>query len=153
MIDKEAPKISWYSKLSTDAKFAETEELYAGTHRPNKEIRVNIQLWNNRWGKTDVQDLTNFLIIMYFHDAEDAALLENCIIEYKNKEVTKQIENNTATLLFDSEIAISGKANDGNSSTEATQQNYISFDFVFSATDKRLKEDDLKSLFFEIVEI
>ena len=43
------PKITWYAKLSSDVEFNQTNEIYAGTYTSDNEIKVNIQMWNNRW--------------------------------------------------------------------------------------------------------
>lgn len=143
-------QITWYAKLSTDKEYTQSNSLYAGTYTQDNNIQVNMQIWNNRWGTEDVKDLTNFIINIYFENVEDSALFDYCSITLNNTDVlTINKSANIATLEIPADATISGKHNDG---TIKNNNNYIRLDFVFSAPqDIKLKENDLKSLYFEIV--
>lgn len=81
------PKITWYAKLSSDVEFNQTNEIYAGTYTSDNEIKVNIQMWNNRWGTVDVNSLTNFLINIYFDYIEDNSLFDYCSVVLNNSDI------------------------------------------------------------------
>jgi hypothetical protein len=141
--------ISWYAKTGADIKYAATEEIYAGTHTDETPVTASVQLWNNRWGKYDVEDLANFNILMYFRELEDFALLPYCSITVNGKAQNFEYINHRAIIKFDTPPILKGTANNGKS--EGNENNYLAFDITFSAPNKNLKEDDLKSLYFEIV--
>lgn len=145
-----APKITWYAKMKDDLKFSQQKTIYAGTCTCNDSITVNIQVWNNRYGLTEVDMLKNFNFVMYFKDLEDSALLENCSIYYKEEKISLNIENKK--IIFNLNKDISGKENDGSSTNQNNVGNFIAFDFVFENTSQRIKENDLKQLVLEIVE-
>lgn len=145
------PKITWYAKLSSDMEFSQTNEIYAGTYTPDNEIKVNIQIWNNRWGTVDVNSLTNFLINIYFDYIEDNALFDYCSIVLNNSDILNIKKSGSIGVLeFPQIITLNGAKNDG--TTENNPNHYISLDFVFKTNNEiKLKENDLKSLFFEII--
>lgn len=144
-------QITWYAKLNTDKEYTQSNSLYAGTYTQDNNIQVNMQIWNNRWGTEDVKDLTNFIINIYFENVEDSALFDYCSITLNNSDVLSINKSaSIATLEMPADLSISGKHNDG--TEKNNPKNYINLDFVFSApTDIKLKENDLKSLYFEIV--
>ena len=143
------PVISWLSKINEDSKYSQGNSLYAGTYRPENSVVVDIQLWNNRSGTEDVDDFEDFLLSIKFHHAEDAALLQYCTVLYDGtEELEMTIDGNRGEISLPEDIVISGKKNNG-VSTE-NPDNYIQLQFVFDATEATLKENDLKSLFFEI---
>ena len=147
------PIITWYAKLTEDSQFRQTDEIYAGTYTPNNSIQVNLQIWNNRWGTIDVADLTDFTIHMYFNDVEDTSLFNYCTIVLNKSDILNLTKaDNRCILEFPNEITLSGKKNNGTSKENAN--NYLNLDIVFQAPkDVKLKEKDLKSLFFEIVNL
>ena len=149
----ELPQITWYAKLTSEENFKQTDLVYAGAITPNNYLTVDIQLWNNRWGESDVETLSDFNILMYFQDVEDSALLENCSIFYNGAEVDIEIENKKALVKFAKAPILSGKANDGSSLNEDNSGNFISLQFIFTTSSQRLKENDLKHLILEIVPI
>ena len=147
------PIITWYAKLTEDSQFRQTDEIYAGTYTPNNSIQVNLQIWNNRWGTIDVADLTDFTIHMYFNEVEDTSLFNYCTIVLNKSDILNLTKaDNRRILEFPNEITLSGKKNNGTSKENAN--NYLNLDIVFQAPkDVKLKEKDLKSLFFEIVNL
>jgi hypothetical protein len=144
------PRISWFSRIGDDAYVAQ-KELYAGTYTKEEKVSVDIQIWNNRWGTEDVADLEDFALNIYFDSLEDSSLLQCCkIILGGQDELSLIISGQKATVSFPDTIELSGVKNDGAVSNVA---NFITLTFEFSASEYRLKENDLKSLYFEIVSL
>lgn len=145
----EKPIITWYSRLGEDT-YAAQSEIYAGTYTKESNINVDIQIWNNRWGTEDVEPLENFSLNIYFDTLEDSALLQCCKVALGGTdELSLIISGQKATVSFPEAIVLSGVQNDGTSAN--SQDNYIYLKFTFSAPNYQLKENDLKSLHFEIV--
>jgi hypothetical protein len=145
------PYITWYSRIGDDT-YAAQSEIYAGTYTKKENIRVDIQIWNNRWGTEDVESLNSFALNMYFDSLEDSALLQCCkVILGGTDELPLIITGQKATVSFPDAIMLSGVKNNGASAN--SQENYISLTFEFSASEYRLKENDLKSLYFEIISL
>jgi len=143
------PRISWYSRIG-DETYAAQPEFYAGTYTKEEKISVDIQIWNNRWGTEDVETLDNFSLNIYFDCLEDSALLQCCkVILGGMDELSLIISGQKATVSFPEKVKLSGVKNDGSSAN--SRENYIMITFEFSALEYRLKENDLKSLYFEIV--
>lgn len=144
------PIITWYAKLDNDTEFNKTNEIYAGSYTKENSINVNMQIWNNRWGTEDVQPLSNFNINIYFDKEEDFILLDYCTVVLNKTEIlTINKTDKIGVLTFD-QIELSGALNDG--TIENNPNNYILLDFIFKAPNNtRLKVNDLKTLFFEII--
>lgn len=143
------PNITWYARIGDEA-YAAHKEFYAGTHTKEEKISVDMQIWNNRWGTEDVEALSDFTLNMYFDSLEDSALLQCCkVIMGGSDELPLIISGQKATVSFPDEVVISGLKNDGTSVN--CKKNFIVLTFEFSAPDYRLKENDLKSLYFEII--
>lgn len=143
----DSPNITWFAKVRSSDKYMSTNNIFAGTYTKKTPVIVDIQLWNNRYGVIDVEDLKDFYINIFFKDTEDSSLLEYCTVVYRNDVLTKDITNKIATLQFPEDIVISGVSNDGSLENHA---NYINLEFIFNTSDTLLKEDDLKSLYFKI---
>lgn len=144
-----SPIITWYSKIG-DATYEAQSEIYAGTYTKEEKISVDIQIWNNRWGVEDTESLEDFILNIYFDNLEDSALLQCCkIILGGTDELSLMISNQKATISFPDTVTLSGVKNDGTSAN--SKENYISLTFEFDAPGYQLKENDLKSLYFEIV--
>ena len=146
------PILTWFGKTSDETDFEYGEKLYAGTHREGHLVNAQFQLWNNRWGATDVDDFKNFALKLRFYHAEDASLLKYCSVSLSGEEsLDMSIEGNYAILTIPHTVVLSGKKNEGDSST--CHDNYIELHFEFDAERQILKENDLKSLFIEIVKL
>ena len=144
------PKLEWYSRIGKDEKYALDNNVYAGTHTEGNPITVSLQLWNNRWGVEDVEPLEDFHINMFFKNKEDSALLQYCTVTLNEADVLSlAITEDIATLEFPKPIVLSGTKNDG--TTKNNQDHFITLQFTFQANGEDLKENDLKSLFFEII--
>lgn len=148
--EMEGPKIEWYSRVGTDAKYAPDNNVYAGTYTKKHPLVIYLQLWNNRWGTEDVESLDNFYINMFFKHKEDSVLLEHCTVILNDSEVLNlNRSGDLATLEFPRAISLSGTKNDGSSKNNA--DHFLTLQLTFDAGDAELKENDLKSLFFDIV--
>lgn len=146
-----APKLSWYTKKLNDEKFSVDPQVYAGTYTDNDQIVMDIQLWNNRWGTETVDDLKNYDICFFFDKVEDSTLLSFITIMYKGNSVGYSISGRKAVLQFGEDRPIlSGTKNNGSSADNPN--NFLEFRFVFSAEGQRLKDNDLKSLYFEVMD-
>jgi len=146
-----SPKISWYAKKITDSKYSVDSRFYAGKYTDNSQIIVDIQLWNNRWGSETVNDLTNYDICFFFDRIEDSALLNMCSVIYDNAtSIPFNVTGNKAILQFTDKPILKGTKNNGSSADNPS--NYLQLRFIFSASGERLKDNDLKSLYFEVLE-
>lgn len=145
------PIISWYAKRISDDKYSVESRFYAGKYSDNDPIVVDIQLWNNRWGVDTVSDLTNYDICFFFDRLEDSVLLEYCnVLLNATDSLVFSISGNKAILEMEDKPVLKGTKNNGSSADNP--DNYLQLRFVFSATGTRLKDNDLKSLYFEVIE-
>lgn len=145
------PIISWYAKKISDAKYSVEPRFYAGKYSDNDPIVVDIQLWNNRWGTTTVSDLTNYDICFFFDRIEDSSLLEYCnVLLNSTDSLLFSVSGNKAILEIENKPTLKGTKNNGSSADNP--DNYLQLRLVFSATGTRLKDNDLKSLYFEVIE-
>lgn len=145
------PKISWYAKLLSDERYSVNSHFYAGKYSDEDPIVVDIQLWNNRWGTETVEDLVNYDICFFFDRTEDSALLNYCTVVYnENTVIPFNVSGNKAVLEFSSKPKLSGVKNNGSSADN--QDHFMQLRFLFSASQQRLKDNDLKSLYFEVLE-
>lgn len=143
------PKISWFVK-DPDGIFVPQNEYHAGTYTKADKIVVDFQIWNNRWGVEDVKELTNPVLNFYFDTIEDATLLNLCKItvdEYDN--IPLMIKEQKASAVLGR--SLSGVKNNGDETAAANRNNFVNIRFEFDAADYRLKENDLKNLYFELV--
>ena len=147
VLDK--PKISWFVK-EQDGLYAPKEEHHAGTYNNEEKIIVDIQVWNNRWGVEDVETLRSPVLNFYFDTIEDSALLELCKVSFDDMgEVPLIIRGNKASARIGRDL--SGKKNNGDDNDENNAQNFVNIRFEFDAEGHRLKENDLKNVYFEVV--
>lgn len=145
------PKLTWYAKKITDEKYSVDQRFYAGKYTDNNQIVVDIQLWNNRWGTETVDDLINYDVCFFFDRVEDSALLDMCTIVYNSAvSIPFSVSGSKAILQFPDKPTIKGTKNNGSSADNPN--NYIQLRFVFNASGERLKDNDLKSLYFEVLE-
>lgn len=145
-----SPKISWYSKLLTDERYSVNPNFYAGKYSDEDPIVVDIQLWNNRWGIETVEDLDDYDICFFFDRLEDSVLLNYCTVVYNESTVIPfNVSGQKAILEFNTKPVLSGKKNNGSSADNPN--NFLQLRFMFSAVQQRLKDNDLKSLYFEVL--
>ena len=147
----EQPNITWYAKLDKEEQFEATTDFYAGTYTPSHKISVDIQVWNNRFGLKDVETLSNFYILAYFENIEDSALFDYCTVALNNSIILDLKKSGKKVILdLPDTISLSGTKNDGK--LQGNESHYLNLEFVFDAEGEKLKENDLKSLFFQIVQ-
>lgn len=148
---KGKPKISWYAKLLSDERYSVNPSFYAGRYSDEEPIVVDVQLWNNRWGTEDVENLTDYDICFFFDRIEDSILLNYCTVIYNgNIAVPFNVSGHKAILEFSVKPVILGTKNNGSSADNPGH--FVQLRFLFSATQERLKDNDLKSLYFEVLE-
>lgn len=146
-----SPKISWYAKLLSDERYSVEPRFYAGKYTDNNQIVVDIQLWNNRWGSTTVDDLKDYDICFFFDRVEDSSLLDMCTVVYNNaSNVSFSVSGRKAILQMDNKPVLKGTKNNGSSADNPS--NFMQLRFIFDASGERLKDNDLKSLYFEVLE-
>lgn len=146
------PKITWYAKLKKEEEYIQTDNIYAGSYAQDiKYLSVLMQIWNNRWGTENIQTLSNFNINIYFENEEDYSLLKYCTVILNDSDIlTINKTDKIGILSLPDNIELSGQYNDGKQ--ENNPNNYINLEFRFSAPkNTKLKENDLKSLYFEIM--
>lgn len=141
--------ITWYAKQDSNAYQADTE-FYAGTYTKEKNLSVDIQIWNNRWGISDVDDIKDAVLNFYFETIEDSALLKNCTISVNNSDqLTTVVKGTKGSVVLNK--TLSGKKNDGNDDNTLNSENFINITFSFNAPNYILKENDIKNLYFDII--
>lgn len=146
-----APILTWHVKLKDEETFSPTKNKFIGTHTARENITATIQLWNNRRGTTNVDDLEDFTIRLDFQDEEDSALLKYVLIKDQDDNMIGS-QNFGKHILFNlpPNIVISGKANNGVMSEN--RKNYLEFKLIFQTPNNiQLKENDLKTLYLEVV--
>lgn len=143
-----AASITWYAKLEGLAEFEETTDFYAGSYDSEHEIKIDLQIWNNRYGKTNVSDLTSFDLVFYFDNIEDTALYDYCTVMYNGSALPFSVSGYKAVVDLPS-VTLYGYKNNG--TLEQGSANCLQLQFVFNAHTARLKTNDLKSLYFEVL--
>lgn len=72
------PIISWHV-LENDV-FNEKEEYYLGNFEPLETVSFNLQLWNNKYGNENVDDIDNAKLSIKFEKLDDFILLNYCTV-------------------------------------------------------------------------
>lgn len=144
-------KLQWYIKKTTEKKYSPRNEVFAGTYNGFEPLKISARLWNNRYGEESVDDLRNFNLKLYFDTDEDQVLLNYCNVIINEKEqIPLTITSKYGIVALGSDIFISGAANNG--IEEENKENYLTVDLTFDAPeDVRLKEQDIKNIYFEII--
>lgn len=144
----EKAKVTWYLKQGEE--FVPSKNHHAGSFTNNEKIKVDIQVWNNRWGVEDVEDIESPIVNLYFDTLEDSALLRNCKVilnGYDQLPLTIREEKASAAI----GKKLSGKGNNGSDKISANRDNFFNLTFELDLGSSRLKNNDLKGLNFEIV--
>lgn len=147
----EDPKITWYAKLNKETQYEETNDYYAGSYTPGHAIDVDIQIWNNRFGLDDVATLSDFYIIVSFDCVEDSSLFDYCTIVLNDANIIPLKKNGKkAVLELPDTVKLSGTKNDG--TLDSNVDHYMNLEFQFDAEGTKLKENDLKDMYFQIIQ-
>lgn len=80
-------KITWY--ILEDEEYIQDDEYYLGSFSPDSEIQLKVQVWNNRYGKNNVESISNARLAIYFDSIEDSMLLEYCTVSINDNNFTK----------------------------------------------------------------
>ena len=147
----EDPKITWYAKLNKETQYEETNDYYAGSYTPGHAIDVDIQIWNNRFGLDDVATLSDFYIVVSFDRVEDSSLFDYCTIVLNDANISPLKKNGKkAVLELPDTVKLSGTKNDG--TLDSNVDHYMNLEFQFDAEGTKLKENDLKDMYFQIIQ-
>lgn len=143
--------LSWYTKLENESNYAPTQEKFIGTYTALTPLKVNIQLWNNRYGEEDTDDLKNFSLRLGFRSFEDSALLDKTQLTLASGQILPgQITGDKKIFILPNNVTISGRKNNGE--VNENEDNFISFVLEFNLDTKiQLKENDLKDMYLEVV--
>ena len=142
-------KLEWFVKK--DNTYEQLDEIYAGSYTDKKPISVTMQLWNNRWGTSDAEPLTDFYMLMSFKNKEDSVLLDYCNVTMGETTLTKTRSGDKVILGIPTGTKISGTKNNGKESNPKNSDHFINLKFTFDAFGQNLKENDLKELYLEII--
>lgn len=139
-----SPIITWY--IYDNSHYIQEEDYYLGSFNSDSEITIVIQVWNNRYGAIDVENIENARFVFYFDSLEDSKLLEYCTVAVNNEEtfITPEIELNRAIVNIGD---LSGEKNDG-LETVANQGNYKNVIIKFNVNSKM--RNGLKNLYLDI---
>lgn len=138
------PNVSWYIKEQDT--YVQDEEYYLGSFTSNSEISLSVQVWNNRYGSSDVDNIEEARLAIYFDSVEDSSLLKYCTVSVNNSSyVTPEVELQRAIVSIGE---LNGTFNDG--LEESTNQtNYKNITIKFSGFPGNLK-NGLKNMFLDI---
>lgn len=147
----EAAKISWLVRRDDEDGFMKSPEFYAGTYNQKKELRLFLQIWNNRFGAKAVHDLEDFGIRIAFDKEEDSVLLKYMSVYLGTMTFTPLVSGNSAVVKFPESTVISGAANDG---ADANTDNYVILQLVIDVPENvDLKLNDLKTMTLGIAKL
>lgn len=143
--------LSWYTKLEDESNYAPSIEKFIGTYTALTPLKVNIQLWNNRYGEEDTDDLKNFSLRLGFRNFEDSALLDKAQITLASGQILPgEITGDKKVFLLPNSVTLSGRKNNGE--VNENEDNFLSFVLEFNLDTKIiLKENDLKDMYLEVV--
>lgn len=147
----EAPKISWLVRRDDEDGFVKSPEFYAGTYNQRKELRLFLQIWNNRFGQETVRDLEDFGIRISFDKEEDSVLLRYMSIYLGTTTFTPLVTDNSAVVKLPDSIVLAGTANDG---ADTNTDNYVILQLVIDVPENvSLKLNDLKTMTLSIAKL
>lgn len=139
------PQISWYIIENESVNLIDGEH-YAGAYSPsNIEATFEIQVWNNKWGRDDIPDVENPILVLMFDTIEDRTLLQYCKVRIDNgpfKEL-EVLEDRATLPLY---RPLSGKSNKG---TSSDANNYAQITIKFGPISYGMK-NGLKSLLVDL---
>lgn len=104
-------QITWY--INTEDGIVPSSDYYLGNVSTNNILQATIYLWNNRWGRDNVLDMTNIRLKIDFDKIENSYLLENTYYTLDNGSYQKinKFEDNIGYIDIDK--TIKGSKNDG----------------------------------------
>ena len=137
-------EISWH--VLDGNEFIQDEDFYLGSYNSSNEIKMSLQVWNNRYGQEETEGIENAKVAISFDSIEDSYLLKYCTVS-----VDKGIAFIPNIVLDRGVIEIGsllGIPNDGrDNSKNAT--NFKQVDLIFKDMPRNLKHG-LKNLYFDL---
>lgn len=147
----EEPKISWLVRRDDDKEFTKSPDFYAGTYNQRKELRLFLQIWNNRFGSETVKDLEDFGISISFDKEEDTVLLKYMAFYLGLTTFTPIINGDTAVVKLPESVTLSGAMNDG---SDENADNYVVVQMVIDIPENvNLKMNDLKTMTLNVTKL
>lgn len=138
------PKITWY--IEEDNDYIQDDEYYLGSCTPDSEIKIKVQVWNNRYGKDNVENIPNARLAVYFDNIEDSVLLNYCHVAI-NDSAQKELPIMFGKGIIDLGL-LSGSSNNG-SDTMDNIYNFKNITISFKDFPPTLK-NGLKNMFLDI---
>lgn len=138
------PKITWY--ILEDNDYIQDNEYYLGSFSPDTEITLKAQVWNNRYGKTNVDSIPNARLAIYFESVEDSMLLNYCTVTV-NESVYTNIPMTFNKGVLDIGI-LSGNSNNGVDSVDNIY-NFKTISLTFKDFPANLK-NGIKNMYLDI---
>jgi hypothetical protein len=140
-MDLNRPNIMYYIK--EDSVLTPYEEYYAGSYAPGSTVNFEVQIWNNRFGTTDVGDAYNPRVILFFDSIENTVLLNYCTVTVDGSQLPIVMELDKGRI--DIGRNLSGKAN----SASASKDNFTDVQVKIGPLPSGLR-NELKNLFIDI---
>lgn len=137
-------KITWY--ILEDEEYIQDDEYYLGSFSPDSEIQLKVQVWNNRYGRNNVESIPNARLAIYFDSIEDSMLLEYCTVSINDNNFTK------IPVMFGKGIIdiglLSGNSNNGMDIIDNIY-NFKNISILFKGFPTNLK-NGIKNMFLDI---
>ena len=137
-------KITWY--ILDDEDYIQDDEYYLGSFSPDSEIKLKVQVWNNRYGKNNVENIPNARLAIYFDSIEDSLLLNYCTISVNDESFTK------IPVMFGNGVVdiglLSGNSNNGMDIVDNVY-NFKNITISFKGFPANLK-NGIKNMFLDI---
>lgn len=139
-----SPKITWLIKENKE--YIQDTDHYFGSINPQDTLELEIQVWNNRYGKVSTDSIENARLVIYFDSIEDSTLLNYCSVNINDSGFNKlDLEINRATI----EIGkLSGEFNNG-INNENNRNNYKNLIVRFKDFPRNMKKG-MKNMFLDI---
>lgn len=137
------PQISWF--VIEDDTPTPYEEYYAGSYRPDESVEIHMQLWNNRWGQEEAENVTQGRLAVFFDSIEDSYLLGLCSIKIDSNDfVPLTINSGRGRVAIDR--VLSGSSNTGSSNATG---NYVNVVLKFGPVTAGIR-NSLKNLYIDL---
>lgn len=142
-----SPKIDIYTYSNIDENYSAEDDLYIGSFNTNTDNIIKIRIWNNRFGLYDVDEASNVYVTLFFDKFEDKILFENMTIKINDDEefIPTPVSDKIIFPIGD----ISGKKNDGDSSSNNNKDNFKDIFIKISLSSKNLYEN-IKSMYIDL---
>lgn len=138
------PNITW--SILDGTEYVQDSEYYLGTFNSDSTICLNVQVWNNRYGQSNVKSLEDARLCIYFENIEDSVLLNYCKISINNEAVIEPIIELNKTVINIGKLY--GNSNNG-ISNEINRTNYKNIEIEFKDFPFNLR-NGLKNMFLDI---